>query len=96
MSRRRNFLTIKEWEIEGLRKLIEQLVIKIPTATRYEFYYSFQLPKLGKEFDLLRISEDYVVNIELTELQTHRTVGMFEPREDVKNYLKKEGKIKSR
>ena len=65
MSRRRNFLTIKEWEIEGLRKLIEQLVIKIPTATRYEFYYSFQLPKLGKEFDLLRISEDYVVNIEL-------------------------------
>ena len=38
----------------------------------------------------------YVVNIELTDLQTHRTVGMFEPREDVKNYLKKEGKIKSR
>ena len=38
----------------------------------------------------------YVVNIELTDLQTHRTVGMFEPREDVKNYLKKQGKIKSR
>ena len=36
----------------------------------------------------------YVVNIELTDLQTHRTVGMFEPREDVKNYLKKQGKIK--
>ena len=65
MSGRRQFLTINEWEIEGLRKLIDQLVIKIPAATRYEFYYSFQLPKLGKEFDLLRISEDYVVNIEL-------------------------------
>lgn len=38
----------------------------------------------------------YVVNIELTDLQTHRTVGMFEPRDDVKNYLKKQGKIKSR
>lgn len=38
----------------------------------------------------------YIVNIELTDLKTHRTVGMFEPSEETKDYLKKIGKIKSR
>lgn len=38
----------------------------------------------------------YSVNIELADLQTHRTVGMFEPSDSVKKYLRKEGKIKSR
>jgi hypothetical protein len=38
----------------------------------------------------------YIVNIELTDLQTHRTVDMFEPSEDVKDYLKKIGSVKSR
>ena len=36
----------------------------------------------------------YIVNIEVTDLKTHRTVGMFEPTEEVKDYLKKIGKIK--
>lgn len=38
----------------------------------------------------------YSVNIEVTDLQTHRTVGMFEPTEEMKDYLKKSAKIKSR
>ena len=38
----------------------------------------------------------YVVNIELTDLQTHRTVDMFEPSEEVKDYLKKVADVKSR
>ena len=38
----------------------------------------------------------YIVNIELTDLHTHRTVDMFEPSEDVKDYLKKIGSVKSR
>ena len=29
------------------------------------FFYSFQIPRLGKEFDLLQIKEDQIVNIEL-------------------------------
>ena len=29
------------------------------------FFYSFQIPKLGKEFDLLQIKEEQIVNIEL-------------------------------
>lgn len=38
----------------------------------------------------------YIVNIELTDLKTHRTVGMFEPSEETKDYLKKIGSVKSR
>lgn len=38
----------------------------------------------------------YIVNIELTDLQTHRTVDMFEPSDDVKDYLHKQQKVKSK
>ncbi len=38
----------------------------------------------------------YIVNIEMTDLQTHRTVDMFEPSEKVKDYLKKIASVKSR
>lgn len=29
------------------------------------FFYSFQIPRLGKEFDLLQIKDNHIVNIEL-------------------------------
>ena len=65
MSDRPYFLTIKKWEIEGLKKFIDRLCNVLAGAEELEFFYSFQIPKLGKEFDLLRISEDMVVNVEL-------------------------------
>ena len=36
----------------------------------------------------------YIVNIEVTDLQTHRTVAMFEPSEDTKDFLKKTASVK--
>ena len=36
----------------------------------------------------------YIVNLELTDLHTHRTVDMFEPSEEVKDYLHKQQKVK--
>ncbi len=65
MSGRGRHLKIKEWEIEGLRLFIDRLCEAMPDAARMEFFYSFTMPKLGKEFDLLRIGNDIVVNIEL-------------------------------
>ena len=65
MSARKTFLSVKEWEMDGLRKLAERCKSIDPELTHCAFYYSFLLPKLGKEFDLLRISDAYVVNIEL-------------------------------
>lgn len=65
LSKREVFLSIKEWELQGLRQLSDQLTMRADAFFDLCFYYSFQIPKLGKEFDLLRISEDTVINIEL-------------------------------
>ncbi len=65
MSGRRPYLKVREWEIDGLRLFISTLQNYCEKAYELEFYYSFTLPKLGKEFDLLRVNSNYVVNIEL-------------------------------
>lgn len=65
MSQRRFFLNVKQWEIQGLKRLTDHLYEHMEYAHELLFYYSFQIPKLGKEFDLLRISEDTVINVEL-------------------------------
>ncbi len=65
LSKRGRFLKIKEWETEGLGAFVDKLCEVSPEASSYEFFYSFTMPKLGKEFDLIRVSDDTVVNIEL-------------------------------
>lgn len=65
MSGRAHFLTIKNWEIMSLRKLIDNMCETDESMSQMNFYYSFMIPKLGKEFDLLRIGEDIIINIEL-------------------------------
>lgn len=65
MSDRGILLHVKKWEIDGLRRLVDHLCHSGEDYGKMDFYYSFQIPKLGKEFDLLQISEEDVVNIEL-------------------------------
>ncbi|MBO7402497.1 MAG: ATP-binding protein, partial [Lachnospiraceae bacterium] len=65
MSMRRAFLRIREWEVDGLRTFIDRLSAHLDTAFELEFFYSFTMPKLGKEFDLLRVNDEYIVNIEI-------------------------------
>lgn len=65
MSDRSYFLNIKQWEIDCLKDVAEQLKQENMGLDNMNFYYSFQIPKLGKEFDLLKITEDYVINVEL-------------------------------
>ena len=38
------------------------------------FYYSFSIPKIAKEFDLLRIGDNYIVNIELKSSASEETI----------------------
>lgn len=52
--------------------------------------------KLMVQNDGKKQERTYIVNIELADLRTHRTVAMFEPSEEVKDYLKKIGSVKSR
>ncbi len=65
MSGRKNHLKIKSWETEGLTRFSEKLCSVSEETTELDYYYSFVMPKLGKEFDLLRINEDSIINIEL-------------------------------
>ena len=65
LSSRDFFLRIKEWELESMKALVKQLELHMEEVYKLRFFYSFQIPKLGKEFDLLQIKDDQIVNIEL-------------------------------
>ena len=65
MSKRSYFLKIKDWEIKGLKALTDRLIKGGTQIDRLNFFYSYTIPKLGKEFDLLRINSDTIINIEL-------------------------------
>ena len=65
LSGRAYFLKMREWELESMKALVRQLERHMPDVYALRFFYSFQVPRLGKEFDLLQIKEDQIVNIEL-------------------------------
>ncbi|MCR5273573.1 MAG: ATP-binding protein [Lachnospiraceae bacterium] len=65
LSERERFLNVKEWETDGLKSLVSNLLMHTNDVCLFDFFYSFQIPKLGKEFDLLRISDEYILNLEL-------------------------------
>ena len=65
LSKREKPLKMREWELDSLKNLVDQLESRMPDVCGLRFFYSFQIPRLGKEFDLLQIKEDQIVNIEL-------------------------------
>ncbi len=46
------FLRMREWEMESMKALTEHLEVHIPQILLSSFFLFFQIPKLGKEFDL--------------------------------------------
>lgn len=65
LSDREYFLKIREWELESMRALVRQLELYMQKVYSLRFFYSYQIPRLGKEFDLLQIKDDQIINIEL-------------------------------
>ena len=65
LSGRDYFLKMREWELESMKALTAELETCMEDVYVLRFFYSFQIPRLGKEFDLLQIKEDQIVNIEL-------------------------------
>ena len=65
LSGRDVFLKIREWELDSMKALVSELERHIQAVYALRFFYSFQIPRLGKEFDLLQIREDQIVNVEL-------------------------------
>lgn len=65
LSGREYFLKMRAWELESMRLLVNQLEAHMQKVYSLRFFYSYQIPRLGKEFDLLQIKEDQIINIEL-------------------------------
>lgn len=62
---------IRTSEIYDLKNFIEELsnYSKIPYILNY-YYVGFMIKQIGKEFDLLRIGENSIINIELKRIST--------------------------
>lgn len=65
LSGREHFLRLREWELDSMRALVKQLELHMQKVSALRFFYSFQIPRLGKEFDLIQIKDEHIVNIEL-------------------------------
>ena len=65
LSGREKPLKMRTWEINSMRALVDQLEKYMPEVYRLRLFYSFQILRLGKEFDLLQVKENQIVNIEL-------------------------------
>lgn len=64
-SNRNNDIKIKNREIQTLDKLISIISSDIDYKYWDGFYYSFFIPQISKEFDLLKLGSDRILNIEL-------------------------------
>ena len=65
MSGRGYFLKMREWELDSMKAFVRELETHMDEVYALWFFYSFQIPRLGKEIDLLQIREDQIVNVEL-------------------------------
>jgi DNA replication protein DnaC len=76
----KNFLTyygikIKNGEVNDLKSLIKKLNNEEQIENIFnQFYVSFEIPQIGKEFDLLRFEENSIINIELKSSSTEDTI----------------------
>lgn len=64
-SQRNKSIQIKSREIETVEKFISMLHDYVGLCNWDGFYYSFSIPQISKEFDLLKLGDDKVLNIEL-------------------------------
>lgn len=65
LSGRAYFLKVREWELDSMKAFVKELETHMEEVYALRFFYSFQIPRLGKEFDLLQIREEQIVNVEL-------------------------------
>ena len=55
LSGRTYFLKIRQWELQSMKALVRRLEEHMEDVYALRFFYSFQIPRLGKEFDLLQL-----------------------------------------
>lgn len=68
-------ISIKNDEANDLSNLVGNLYQICQSAAVFnEFYVGYKIPQIGKEFDLLRIGENYIVNVELKRFSSAEKV----------------------
>lgn len=70
-----------EDDITALRLLVDEFIKrKLSVADMDGFFFSFKIPQIGKEFDLLKLTDDICLNIELK----HRKANQNTENEQIK------------
>jgi len=69
-------IEIRSEELSDLSGLVEELYNLAVEINIFDgFYVGYQIPQIGKEFDLLRFGKDFVVNIELKKTSIEEKIN---------------------
>lgn len=69
-------VAFKEEEINDLKGLIGKLDVSTDQAKIFNgFFVGYKIPQIGKEFDLLRFGDDYVLNIEIKSISSEEKIA---------------------
>ncbi len=64
-------IKIRDEEARDLALLVSVLTDKTNNKNIFnQFYVGYQIPQIGKEFDLLRLGKDFIINVELKKTST--------------------------
>ena len=62
---------IRSYELDGIEALFSELLKYKPDISCTDgFYLGYSIPQIGKEFDLIRFSENDIINIEIKKEAT--------------------------
>ena len=68
-------ISIKDKEVDDLKSLLTVLYEETEDRGIFDqFYVSYKIPQIGKEFDLLRFGKECVINIELKGSSTEEKI----------------------
>jgi len=85
-------ISISNEEVEDLELLTKNLSDQVHDIYVFnQFYVGYLIPQIGKEFDLLRFGEDFIVNIELKRTSSQDKIHKQLKRN--KYYLSFTGKV---
>lgn len=75
---------IKDYELEGIEALVSNMLkTKNDISIVNNYYLGYSIPQIGKEFDLLRFGNNYVINI---EIKTESTIEKIHKQQEKNKY----------
>lgn len=91
-SQKEEIQKVQYHEIESLRIFVNELFQNGMSVLDFDgFFYGFKIPQIGKEFDLLKFSDKYCLNVELksTAVPFEQMLGQLTKNRHYLNHLGK-------